>query len=69
MRRDIESLKKAVEGINMTLASMASDEIADLKRRAEMPRRILLAVFVPVLIGVLIVVLGAALTGAIHIGP
>lgn len=59
-----ESLRKAVESINATLQSMASDEIADLKRRAELPRRILVAVFIPVMIATITAVVGTLLTGA-----
>lgn len=63
MAADVAALQKSVEGINATLSSMASDEIADLKRRAELPKRILYAVLLPVLIAVVTAVTGAILSG------
>lgn len=66
MAASVQGLQKSVEGINATLQAMASDEIADLKRRAEMPKRILYAVLLPVLIAVITAVTGALLSG-VHI--
>lgn len=58
-----ELLSKSVEGIESTLHAMASDEIADLKRRADLPRRILYAVLLPVLVAVITAATGALLAG------
>lgn len=66
MSANVAALQKSVEGINATLSSMASDEIADLRRRAELPKRILYAVLLPVLIAVITAVTGALLSG-VHI--
>lgn len=64
---DVRDLERSVAAINTTLASMASDEVAELRRRADLPRRLLYAVGVPVftfVVGSLILVA----LGAIHAG-
>ena len=63
MAEQQEMLRKAVEGIQATLQNMASEEIADLKRRAELPGRLVRAVLLPVLIAVITAVTGAILSG------
>ena len=63
MAEQQQMLRKAVEGIQGTLQNMASDEIADLKRRAELPSRLIRAVLVPVIVAVITAATGAILTG------
>lgn len=67
MKRDINDLKKSVENINQTLANMASEELTELRRRADLPKRILFAVLLPVLVGVVIALVSGLLSGAIHL--
>lgn len=64
---NIERLTEAVEGIQHTLATMASEEIAELRKRAELPRKILVAVMTPVVIAVITAV-ALTLVGHIHVG-
>ncbi len=65
LREDVRALRKSLEAIQGTLNTMASDEIADLKRKAELPRKLLLAITIPVLVAVITAVVLAAL-GSVH---
>ena len=63
MQTEMSAQRQAIEAIQRTLNGMASDEIADLKRRADLPGRILRAVLVPVLVAVITAVVGALVAG------
>jgi hypothetical protein len=63
---EVSSLRQSVQAIEHTLDTMASDEIADLRRKADMPKRILYAVGLPVLVAVITAVVGTILTGGLH---
>jgi hypothetical protein len=63
LRHEVAGLRKALEAIQSTLTNMASDEIAELKHRAELPKRILYAVLIPVLVAVVTALVGSAVAG------
>lgn len=64
---DIAQLKRDVNRMSNTLEVMTGDELADLKHRAELPRRILVAIAVPVLVAVFTAIL-LTLVGHVHLG-
>jgi CHASE3 domain sensor protein len=74
LARDVSSLEGSVaqgthrlDQIEKTLDGMASAEMAELRKRADLPRRLLYAVAVPVLVGVLTALILIFL-GSIHVG-
>jgi len=63
---DVKQLKFDVNRTANTLEKMTSDELADLRRRAELPRKLLLAIASPVLVAV-VTALVLNLLGGIHL--